>query len=514
MYNAHYQFRESPFGTTPDPQFYYSNAVYREAWAILRYGIEGRKGFIVITGDAGTGKTTLLRKALHEFPSNIKAAYIPSTALVGFNDLLRLILKDLGLLSSTDDKFAMMERLKQYLLERFDGGDAVALLIDEAQDLSLSCLEELRLLGNLETDKHKLLQIVLVGQPGLEQKLNQSELLQLRQRVVLRCRLRPIEPREVGLYIEARLQTVGRRRLDLFEPAAIERIAFYSKGFPRLINIICDNALLYAFAESRLKVSADMIEGVACDLLIAEPLVDAEVRARTLTRPIAEKASFHPAHSNEDERTARKELLPAEFADNTRRDFMPLRRGSRYSRTIIGALIAIVLAGGLFYYLQRSRTPDFNVANDTPALAAGGLGPTDQADPSAVSLRPAPPAPRLETSSVSHQQVAAARLDGTTEVSTELAEQRKPNTPIAPERSTPPPARGRQYAALTGNFFVAGASFVRSKPSSGAEIIATLEPGTRINIAGRTGAYYRVRSLGRETIHGYVHEEDAFFERN
>jgi len=161
MYNAHFKFREAPFCVTPDPRFYYANAVYQEAWATLRYGIEARKGFIVIVGEAGTGKTTLLRKAMHAFGSNIKTAYISNT-LVGRTDLLRLMLTELGLAGSKEDRSAMIARFTYYLIEQFEQGNIVALLIDEAQNLTLETLEELRCLGNLETDKDKLLQIVLV----------------------------------------------------------------------------------------------------------------------------------------------------------------------------------------------------------------------------------------------------------------------------------------------------------------------------------------------------------------
>ena len=521
MYNAHFQFRECPFGVTPDPQFYYSNAVYREAWATLRYGIEGRKGFIVIAGEAGTGKTTLLRKALHEFLPNIKAAYIPNT-LVSFSELLRLIVKDLGLLSSTDSKFDMMERLNQYLLEQSNSGHIVALLIDEAQDLSLQCLEELRLLGNLETDKHKLLQIVLVGQPGLERKLNQPELLQLKQRVVVRCRLQPVETGEVGSYIESRLQTIGHKSADLFDPEAIEKIAFYSKGFPRLINIICDNALLTAYAASKFKVSAAMIDEVADDLLIGESRVEPEVRPGALTRSVEEKASFESAPAQEDDPTTREE---------PHQDSTPARSDSRYSRPIIGTLAAIVLLTvlGGFLYSQRGAFFDFNSSNNIAAPVASGRNEMGQAKLAAHALEPKPftikpqptlPAPHTETISVSNQSLSTARLEETTNVRAaeeKVTAQQVSTAVITPEnkKSEPPPRDDRRKNASSAeDFLVAGASFVRSEPTSNAEIIATLKPGTRINVAGRTGEYYRVRSLGTETIRGYVHKEDAFFERH
>jgi len=585
MYNAHLKFRECPFFVTPDPQFYYSNAVYREAWATLRYGIEGRKGFIVIAGEAGTGKTTLLRKALHQFPSNIKAAYIPST-LVSFTELLRLILKDLGLPSSTDSKFDMMERLNQYLLEQSDSGDIVALLIDEAQDLSVQCLEELRLLGNLETDKHKLLQIVMVGQPGLERKLNQPELLQLKQRVVLRCRLRPVETGEVGAYIESRLQTIGHRSADLFDPEAIEKIAFYSKGFPRLINVICDNALLTAYAASKFRVSAAMIDEVTDDLLIGESQVKPEVLPGALTRPVEEKVSLESTPAQENDPTTREELprdsipsrrgasysrpiiatptadlpigesrvepevragalsgpvpekasfesAPAQAHDpmmreELHRDSTPSRRSVRYSRPVIGTLAAIVLLTvlGVFLYSQRGAFSDFNSSSNIAAPVASERNETDQAKLAAPGLEPKPftinpqptlPAPRAETESVPNQNVPTARPGVTTKVPAgekKVAAQQVPAAPENKKFEPPPRDDKRETASPAVDFLVAGASFVRSQPTSNAEIIATLKPGTRINVAGRTGEYYRVRSLGTETIRGYVHKEDAFFERH
>jgi general secretion pathway protein A len=506
VYNSYYRFRESPFGVTPDPQFYYSNAVYREAWATLRYGIEERKGFVVIVGAAGTGKTTLLRKALHEFPSTIKAAYIPNT-LVSFTELLRLILKDLGLPSSTDDKFEMMEQLNEYLLEQFNSKHIVAVLLDEAQDLSTQCLEELRLLGNLETDKHKLLQLVLVGQPGLERKLNQPELVQLKQRIVLRCRLRPVESDEVGPYIESRLQTIGRTSADLFDPEAIEKIAFYSKGLPRLINIICDNALLTAYAGSKVKVSSSMIDEVADDLRIGQPRFEPGVE--NLTIPVEENASFEPTVEQQDNPASLNEPFTIASDDgliDTYRDSTSSPGNSRYSKSIIigtsAAAVLLTILGGFLYSQSRA----FHSTSEIATLAPAGGNAMDQAKLAEAKLS-------KETSSNQYvpgaqtRNLAAAEKKVNGQVSTPLAIPNHKEAKAAPRDNI---AKG---ASLRGNFFVAGTSFVRSKPTSTAEIIATLEPGTRVNIAGRTGSYYRLRSIGTETIRGYVHEEDAFFER-
>ena len=265
MYNRYFGFLESPFSVTPDPRFFYSNPVYLEAYANLRYGIEAKKGFIAITGEVGTGKTTLLRKLMRNLQSSIHSVFIFNTA-VTFNELLRLILSDLGLPAEGKDRLAMIEELNGYLLEQVTKGDIVCLLIDEVQNLSDESLEGLRLLSNLETDKEKLLQIVLMGQPELQIKLARPNLRQLRQRIAIQCKITPLKDEEVGSYINFRLRVAGYQREDLFEPEAVGKIALHSKGIPRLINIICDNAMLIAFAKSKKTVSPHIISEVARDL--------------------------------------------------------------------------------------------------------------------------------------------------------------------------------------------------------------------------------------------------------
>ncbi|TMA07378.1 MAG: DUF2075 domain-containing protein, partial [Deltaproteobacteria bacterium] len=249
MYNSYFGFLESPFSVTPDPRFFYTNRVYQEAYANLRYGIEARKGFIVITGEVGTGKTTLLRKLMRNSEGTIHSVFIFNTH-VNFNELLRAILGDLGLATAGKDRLMMVEELNDYLIEQLKRGHIVSVLIDEAQNLSDEALEGLRLLSNLETDREKLLQIVLMGQPELKPKLDQPSLRQLKQRVALQCRLAPLKDEEVGPYIDFRLQAVGYEGEELFHPDAVQEIAVYSKGIPRLINIICDNTLLNAYAGS------------------------------------------------------------------------------------------------------------------------------------------------------------------------------------------------------------------------------------------------------------------------
>ena len=270
MYTEHFGFSDVPFSVTPDPRFFYANPLYHEAFASLRYGIESRKGFVVITGEVGTGKTTLLKIFMHSVESTIHTAFIFNPKL-SFTELLRFILNDLGISNSAEDRLTLMGRLNDYLIEQLKKDHIVALLVDEAQDLSDEVLEELRLLSNFETDKDKLIQIVLMGQPELDERLDQPGLRQLKQRVGIRCRLAPLGRHEIIPYMNHRLKTVGYEGKELFDRDAVERITLYSKGIPRLINVICDNALLIAYAASKRKVSAEMVEEVARDLQLGAP---------------------------------------------------------------------------------------------------------------------------------------------------------------------------------------------------------------------------------------------------
>ena len=265
MYEDYFGFKICPFSITPDPRFYFDTSSCREAFAALRYGIEGRKGLIVITGEPGTGKTRLVKDFMQKAEVMIRTAFIANPKL-GATELLPFVLNGLRITPATQDPGALTVQLKEYLLEQFKKRHIVALLIDEAQQLSNELLEELRLLSNLETDEEKLIQIVLLGQPELEERLEQPELRQLKQRVMIRCRLAPLKDPEVDLYILARLKTVGFEGKTLFDPKAVEKISLYSKGIPRIINVICDNALLNCYASSKKKVSPDIIEEVARDL--------------------------------------------------------------------------------------------------------------------------------------------------------------------------------------------------------------------------------------------------------
>jgi general secretion pathway protein A len=268
MYEQHFGFRESPFSITPDPRFFYANSVYLEAYANLRYGIEAKKGFIAVTGEVGTGKTTLLRKLMLSLDKTIQTVLVFNTD-VTFNELLRVISRELGLQTAGKDRLSMIEALNDYLIEQLEHGRTVCMLIDEVQNLSDESLEGLRLLSNLETDRQKLLQIVLMGQPELQAKLDQSHLRQLKQRIAIRSELARLRDDEISSYINFRIRVAGCENPELFHSDAVEKIAFYSKGIPRLINVICDNALVIAFAGSENYVSPEVIGEVVRDLRIA-----------------------------------------------------------------------------------------------------------------------------------------------------------------------------------------------------------------------------------------------------
>jgi len=270
MYCEFYQLREPPFNVTPDPKFLYLNARYREAIASLNYGITQRKGFITLIGEAGTGKTTLLNKLLEELDTKTKSVFIFNTN-VTFEEILEYMFAEFALPVHNGKKLYMLQRLNSFLLEELRGGGNVALLIDEAQDLEFSVLEDLRLLSNLETAKEKILQIVLSGQPELGQKLSNPILRQLRQRIGINCRLLPLSRDEISEYVQYRLQAAGCPDLKLFSREAEEQVYHFSRGIPRLVNVVCDNALVIGYALGKKRIGADVITEAAADLLSVEP---------------------------------------------------------------------------------------------------------------------------------------------------------------------------------------------------------------------------------------------------
>lgn len=265
MYNSFYKLQTSPFGTSPDPRFLYMMPHTREALACLEYGISARKGFTVLTGEVGTGKTTLLRRALGSFSHRrVSTAFVFNPRL-DVLDFLEFVLTDFGVLPTTRTKSGMLLQLNRWLIERFRMEETCVVVVDEAQNLSWDLLEEIRLLTNLETSSEKLLQIVLSGQPELEEKLRHPSVRQLRQRVALWCRTQPLTEAQTHAYVAERLRIAGAT-WTLFTPDALDLIHRYSKGIPRLINLLCEHALIVGYVEQIPQITAAMVEGVAAEL--------------------------------------------------------------------------------------------------------------------------------------------------------------------------------------------------------------------------------------------------------
>ena len=270
MYEAFYGFREQPFRVTPDPRFLFRTPAIDEAVAALTYGVEQRKGFLSLVGEVGTGKTTLLRHLLDALPASTQTVLILYPT-VQFEEMLEHILHELGIPSDGAGKFVKLQRLHEFLLEHTRAGGNAVIVIDEAQDLDARVLEELRLLSNLETGTEKILQILLAGQPELERKLAQTDLRQLRQRIALHVRLRALSAADVTAYVRARLQRAGRADPGLFEADALARIAEVSEGIPRLINVVCDAALVTGFATGAQSITRALVEEAWADYAFLAP---------------------------------------------------------------------------------------------------------------------------------------------------------------------------------------------------------------------------------------------------
>lgn len=259
MYTQFYGLKAKPFEITPDPDFLFLSENHREALAHLVYAARERKGFTVLTGEVGTGKTTLVQAFLSRLNGKVKTAYIFNPKLTAL-DFLRYICEDLGIQGEKQTKGQYVAQLQQFLLDHYSRNEQVILIIDEAQGLPPALLEEVRLLTNLETPKSKLLQVILVGQPELNGVLNSHAFRQLKQRVSLRYHLRPLTFEETRAYMENRLKKAGAVDTRIFTDQAVKKIFEYSQGIPRLINIIADHALLAGFAENKKVIGPKMIE--------------------------------------------------------------------------------------------------------------------------------------------------------------------------------------------------------------------------------------------------------------
>jgi len=270
MYCEYFGFAKRPFELTPDPAFLYMGEAHREGLATLAYGVQSGKGFVLITGEVGTGKTTLLHALLGQLDSTTACAFIFNPRLEPL-DFFHMLFKDLGIEAECRTKSEYLLELNNFLIARLEKNEPTLLIIDEAQNLSVEMLEEIRLLSNLETPTSKLIQIMLVGQPELRDLLARPELRQLRQRIALRHHLRPFDESEIRDYVGERLARGGYTGRGLFKRRALKELYNVTGGIPRLVNSVCDSALLLAYTREKTLLDAALVREAAADLdLVAE----------------------------------------------------------------------------------------------------------------------------------------------------------------------------------------------------------------------------------------------------
>lgn len=270
MYTSFFGFTCKPFQLTPDPEFLFMSGVHKRALTYLNYGIRDNSGFILLTGEVGTGKTTIIRTMLKQIPQDIKIARVNNTKVTS-EQLISMINEDFGLDTKGKDKTHMLSDLTDFLIQQYAGGGRTMIIIDEAQNLSPDLLEEIRLLSNLETDKSKLLQIILIGQPELNVTLSRLELEQLRQRIAVNTYISHLSREETEQYIMHRLKVAGNEDGVKFDEGVINKIYEFSKGIPRLINILCEFTLLAAFADEKKVIDLDLIKEIINDLVNERP---------------------------------------------------------------------------------------------------------------------------------------------------------------------------------------------------------------------------------------------------
>ena len=270
MYKEFFGLRANPFNVNPDPRYLYLTRHTEEALACLTYGIQSRKGFVLLTGEVGTGKTTLINKLLEWLRlQQVATAFIFNSRL-DVPQFLDFMMADFAIPCDSKSKSQVLQRLYNWLLDRYSAGETAVLIVDEAQNLSDEVLEEIRMLTNLETFTEKLLQIVLVGQPELEQRLKQPQLRQLRQRLTLRAKTHPFNLEETKSYITQRLRIAGSSGEQVFEPEAVAALYRYTIGVPRVINLLCEHCLVSAFVDQKKTVGPEIVDAVAKDFDLSD----------------------------------------------------------------------------------------------------------------------------------------------------------------------------------------------------------------------------------------------------
>ena len=403
MYHAFYGLSESPFGLTPDPKYLFASEGHKEALAHIAYGIEERRGFVLILGEVGTGKTTLVRHVLRRLGTDVKSVFLFNSSSLGFEELLQAVLRDLEVPSPGRRRVDLIEALNEFLLQENSAGRRVVLIIDEAQHLSAPVLEDIRMLSNLETARSKLLQIVLVGQPELGERLGQVNLRQLRQRIGLAAELKPLNRVDSIQYIKHRLAVAGRQE-PIFTQMALRMVYRKSRGIPRLINVICDKSLVLGYGANKTRIGRRIVRQVAQDWTVFRL----------------------PQHA--------VPTVPSGRRATERR----IRRAPR-RRVALGQIAAAVTVGALLvtgFLVARLGTPDQTAAVGRPAIAMSAV-PLSTGEPSNAPTS-TPSAVERRAAKVPRDEPAAAPVV-TTETSLARPEVAVPESPsVLPSAALPP----------------------------------------------------------------------------
>ncbi len=292
MYKSFFGLKESPFRVNPDPRYLYLTKEIEEALAGLMYGIKTRKGFVTLIGEVGTGKTTLVNRLLDWLKlQQIRTAFIFNTR-VNTTQLLEFVLAEFEIACESRSKSQQLMRLNHWLLERHHAGETAVLIIDEAQNLTYPVMEEIRLLTNLETSTDKLLQIVLSGQPELDEKLKLPQLRQLRQRISVRCKTSPLTNEQAHEYVAERLRIAGANGQPIFSAKAIDVIQKYAHGIPRVINLLCEHALTGAYVEEQRPIEPPLVDEIAREFQLDEIAPIAPPGSLTVTQDVFNSESF------------------------------------------------------------------------------------------------------------------------------------------------------------------------------------------------------------------------------
>jgi general secretion pathway protein A len=305
MYKDFFGLRAYPFNVNPDPRYLFLTRHTEEALACLTYGIQSRKGFVLLTGEVGTGKTTLINKLMEWLRAQQVATAFVFNSRLTTTQFLDYMMADFGITCDSKGKSQILLRLYNWLLDRYRAGETAVLIVDEAQNLTDKVLEEIRMLTNLETFTEKLLQIVLVGQPELEQKLKQPQLRQLRQRLTLRARTHPLSLEETKSYVQQRLRIAGCNGQQVFDPEALNAVHRYSNGIPRVINLLCEHCMVSAFVDQQKTIGPAVVETVARDFDLGSSTAEGVM---TAAPPNGSSGKVGPAEN----------LRPSGIADRSR----------------------------------------------------------------------------------------------------------------------------------------------------------------------------------------------------